>query len=207
MSPGEPHPAAHPRDDNSPRRRSAQRRATARRSRPRRTGIFKHPFLLAIVGASAVVLGALVPITPSILHAIQGSCHQKLEITAPASGEEVAGPRGAIIKGKACNLHQDTGWLFDYDHSDHTYYEDYDQVPGPLVTRNGNWAFSDQPMGNEGDDRETYTVTLIQASAACSRILQALKPDQDDTVRLTRLPSSCRVADTTDVIVSWPSEK
>src|SRR5438132_288649 len=66
------------------------------------------------------------PAASSVRNRASG-CTVKLRITSPADGIKISGAEGVLIEGKACNLANDDGWLFDFDYHDHYYHEDYSQ--------------------------------------------------------------------------------
>ena len=98
-----------------------------------------------------------------------------------------------------------TGWLFDYDPDDGYYYLDYStSSPSPVAVSNGSWAYYDTPIGNEGDQNQTYQITAVLASDACTNVLENATPDSAGDVRFMTFPSGCQVEDSVGVLVSYP---
>lgn len=131
------------------------------------------------------------------------ACTRKLRITSPADGMKVSGVQGVLIKGQACGLVNDDGWLFDFDYHDHYYHEDYSQSPGPIILGDGSWSFQDQPVGSKGDRHVPYSVTLVLANQQCNAALLAARPVGGD-YRFRMFPHGCQVADSRNVYVTWP---
>jgi hypothetical protein len=98
-----------------------------------------------------------------------------------------------------------TGWLFDYDPNDGYYYLDYStNSPSPVAIADGNWAYYDTPIGNKGDRNQTYGITVVLATGACTKALEKSKPDSAGDFRFKTFPSGCQVVDTVDVVVNYP---
>ncbi|MCM2417736.1 hypothetical protein [Streptomyces sp. RKAG293] len=125
-----------------------------------------------------------------------------MRIVSPVSGSQVDGARGVRIEGDACGLSNESAWLFDYDYGSKSYYEDYGDSPGPIVSRNGKWTFINSPIGNKGDDRVKYTLTLVLASPDCNGKLRAIKPDGTE-YSISEMPPGCVIAQGVDVYVTY----
>lgn len=135
------------------------------------------------------------------------SCIRKLRILSPSDGAIIAnGVHGVLIKGTACNLGNDSGWLFDHDSQDGYYYDDYNgNTPIAVVSSsiNGSWYFDDSPIGDPGDNHKLYTITLVLASPACNKALLA-EPTIEGDYKLSAFPGDCRVSASLNVYVSYP---
>jgi hypothetical protein len=129
-------------------------------------------------------------------------CPKKLSLKSPASGAQVSGKKGVIIKGVACSLDKDTGWIFELDTTDHYYYEAYDDDPGPLILNDGGWVYPDSPIGDKGDRKKRITITLVLASPSCQSALLDQKPS-NGAYKFREFPKACRVVDSVDVFVTW----
>jgi hypothetical protein len=114
-----------------------------------------------------------------------------------------SGSKGVIISGQAVGLNGESGWLFDYDPGDHTYYEDYQSSRGPIVTINGSWSFTSDTIGNSGGKSKHFLITIVRASSACNSALLAAPPDNEGTYKFTSFPSGCQIDDQVDVVVTW----
>jgi hypothetical protein len=134
------------------------------------------------------------------------SCLVNLRITAPAEDTIVSnGASGLVIKGTACGLGSDSGWLFDFDPDDGYYYDDYaGSTPTPAVqsSLSGSWQFPDSPIGNPGDKDKHYTITLVLASQACDKLLRS-EQQIDGDYKLRTFPAGCKVVEKIDVYVTY----
>jgi hypothetical protein len=159
------------------------------------------------VGAIIAALGAIIAalITTQPWHH-DNPCTTNLIIISPKGGRSVAnGAQGIKITGTACGMSGKTGWLFDYDPNDQYFYLDYSTtLPSPVTVNNGNWAYYDMPIGNKGDQNQTYSITVVLASVACTNELEKAKPDSAGDFRFKTFPSGCQVEDTADVVVTYP---
>lgn len=131
------------------------------------------------------------------------ACTTKLRIRSPAEGTKISGSEGVLIKGYACDLVNDDGWLFDFDYHDKYYHEDYSQSPGPIILSDGSWSFLDQPVGSKGDRHVPYSVTLVLADQQCNAALLAATPVGGD-YRFRKFPPGCRIVGSRNVYVTWP---
>lgn len=129
------------------------------------------------------------------------ACKKKMRITRPLDQAKVSGPDGVLVRGEACDLNGEHGWLFDYDPEDQYY---YGTNPGPIVQRNGKWSYHDEPIGDPGDNNKVYTLTLVKASKTCNYKLGRIKRDRDGNVKVKAFPSSCEIVDERDILVSHP---
>lgn len=123
-----------------------------------------------------------------------------LRITYPPSGKQVNGRKGVLVKGTASGLASgESGWLFDSNPNYSYFSEDYNPDAGqiPVVTGNYPWSFLDMPIGNPGDKGTTYTLVIVRASSACSKVLAK-------HAGFRRLPPGCHIDDATDIIVTYP---
>lgn len=164
----------------------------------------RNQLLLATIPVLGAIAVALIYVKP---WSFVNPCSVNITITSPSDGQVVAnGNKGVNVIGKACSMTGRTGWLFDYDPNDGYYYLDYQtSSPTPVAVNNGGWAFSDQPIGNSGDQHVTYGITAVLANATCTHQLQTLKPDSNGDFRLKTFPSGCQVDDTVQVFVTWPT--
>lgn len=113
------------------------------------------------------------------------------------------GSKGVLVKGTASGLTSgESGWLFDSNPNLSYFSEDYNPTAGqiPVVAGNYNWSFLDVPIGVPGDKGRTYTLVIVKASPACSKILA-------QRTGFTRLPSGCHIAAETEIIVNYPKPK
>jgi hypothetical protein len=134
------------------------------------------------------------------------TCLKKLQITSPHEGTYIANGQedNILISGTACDLGTSSGWLFDYDPEDGYYYSDYSGgKPSPVVrpSQAGVWYFNDSPIGAPGDNHKMYTITLVLASPACDKALQAM-PEIGGDYKIRGLPLGCYPAAAIDVYVS-----
>lgn len=179
----------------------------------------------AIVAGCATVLAAIVAGLLTLLNTVVGApkgspsssgspsspatsatvsrCTARLRIISPAEGTRISGSAGVLIKGQACGLSNEDGWLFDFDYNDHYYHEDYSQNPGPIAARNGNWSFLDQPVGSKGDKGIPYSITLVLANQQCNATLASIKSVEGD-LRVAKFPIGCQIVDNRNVYVTWP---
>jgi hypothetical protein len=136
----------------------------------------------------------------------RASCPVSLIITAPTEDTIVSnGASGVVIKGTACGLGSDSGWLFDFDPDDGYYYDDYaGSTPTPTVqsSLSGSWQFPDSPIGNPGDKDKRYTITLVLASQACDKLLRSERQIDGD-YKLRNFPAGCRLVKKVDVYVTY----
>src|SRR6185295_3154159 len=117
--------------------RQMMTRSRSSSDQPKRQGTVA----VAVIGALATLLAAIIGAW-ALLKTSGGdagsmpspTCTNKLTITEPSNGQEVRGRNGVVVKGTACDLAGDTGWLFDYDPEDGYHY----RVDTP-ITGNGNW--------------------------------------------------------------------
>ena len=126
-----------------------------------------------------------------------------LRITYPTPGSIVLGSKGVMVKGTASGLKAgESGWLFDSNSSLTDFNEDYNPEVGqePVVAGNYRWSFLDVPIGVPGDNGQTYTLVIVRASPACSKIL-------GQRTEFTRLPTGCHIDDETEIIVNYPKPK
>jgi len=126
-------------------------------------------------------------------------CEHHLRITSPENGQHIKGREGVTIKGTACELAGQSGWLFDSDPEDGGYY----LVDGAPIASNGSWARSDSPLGDSSDVSKGYTIVLVLANQACVQKLAGVKPNADGDIVLTALPADCLIGDQVDVVVTW----
>jgi hypothetical protein len=137
----------------------------------------------------------------------QPGCAKKLAITSPIQGAFIAdGDSGVVIRGQACDLSSESGWLFELDSQDGYYYDDYNtDKPTPVVPEgfNGSWSFDDSPIGDSGDSRKLYTLTLVLASPTCDKALRAI-PSIDGDYKMRAFPAICKVESSVEVYVSSP---
>lgn len=159
------------------------------------SGAREHPLLIAFVTG---ILGLLGGGTAGVVvqHYLD-SCRNAIQITSPTDGTHTNGS-SVDVTGTACGLSSgETGWLFDYDPANQTYTEDYNLDVGrrPVAIDDGEWAFTDQDVGDPGDQDKTYSLVIVRASPACAKML-----NQTDTIKV--FPSGCTISDTRDVIVS-----
>jgi hypothetical protein len=62
------------------------------------------------------------------------ACKDKLRISKPRDETRVSGPKGVFVKGEACGLKNEFGWLFDYDPEDGFF---YGTNPRPIASSDG----------------------------------------------------------------------
>lgn len=111
-----------------------------------------------------------------------------------------------VIKGTACGLGRDSGWLFDFDSEDGYYYDDFGgSTPTPVVqaSQTGSWEFPDSPIGDPSDQDKRYTITLVLASPACDKYLRSA-PQIDGDYKLRAFPAGCSIVQKVDVYVTYP---
>ncbi len=135
-------------------------------------------------GQPVVSTPASSPVVPTPVVTTPPPCGgKKIQITSPKDETAVTGRKGVLVKFAACNLDKGfTGWLFDYDPEDQTYYM---SEPEP-VTGNGTFAVTDAPIGDPGDDRKVYKLAVVLADPACTTLLRQLQPDANDNYPLTK---------------------
>jgi hypothetical protein len=160
----------------------------------KRSGVRTTAALATVAAAGAVLI-------PVVLNEGQ-SAECKLRITAPTSGTKITNRHGTFLRGTACS--NDLVWIFDYDGGDGRYYwvnRKPVDVLGEQWSQNDEWIGSkDHPVGRR------YTIVATRVSRACSRALEAVRPDpMHNDVRFPHHPEGCRPrksdADTQSVIV------
>jgi hypothetical protein len=165
----------------------------------------RNQLLITIIPALAAVIVALLYTKPWHHN---NSCSTNLTITSPSGGQAVDGAQGIEVTGTSCGMNGSTGWLFDYDLNDEHYYMDYPVNSPynavPIIVSNGSWAYNDAPIGSPGDVNQTYGITAVLASPACTKELESAKPDSSGDIRLTNFPPGCKIETTVDVDVTYP---
>jgi hypothetical protein len=132
-------------------------------------------------------------------------CTNNFTITSPINGQlEVSGKNEHIIvKGTACDMSGNTGWLFWRD-TDGTYYlEFYNTPPVPTISGDGGWADTITDLGNPGDNDQEYGIAVVLASPTCTSELERAKPDANGDIAFRTLPSGCQIEDNVDVIATY----
>jgi hypothetical protein len=136
------------------------------------------------------------------------ACTSKLSLTGPSEDTSfTSGNNKALpITGTACDLGSDSGWLFDYDPDDHYYYDDYNgntPVAAVPASHSGGWEYPDGDIGDSGDQRKLYTITLVLATPSCAkRLLTA--PPVDGDYKWKAFPRGCKAIGKRDVYVTNP---
>lgn len=151
----------------------------------------------------AYVFGLLPGRDPSDDDGPGPSCEQPtLSITAPNDGELIRGREGVKLTGDACRLGENTGWIFDFDPAQNTYFASHHGSPAPTITDDGQWRFNDTPVGDPGDTDKEYQIVVVLASPACSSALAALPLDDGDLFA-EALPATCFIADEVTIVVTY----
>lgn len=151
-----------------------------------------------VVSTAAPAEATNSPSPPTVSPSPSPACDRPLYISRPAAGTAVDGGDGVSLDGTACNLDRRVGWLFELDTEDHYYYL---AGEAPIVTSDGAWSYVDAPIGDPGDNRKRYTLTLILADPVCNAAL-AGAPLIDGDRKLKTFPPTCLVSQTVDVYVS-----
>jgi hypothetical protein len=159
----------------------------------------------ATAGTPSAASGAIAtdPASPAA-----GTCTSMLSLTGPSEDSSfTSGKNKALpITGIACDLGNDTGWLFDYDSDDHYYYDDYNgnsPVAAVPASHSGGWEYPDGGIGDSGDQRKPYTITLVLATPSCAKQLLTTSPIDGD-YKWKAFPRGCTVAGKRDVYVTYP---
>jgi hypothetical protein len=174
------------------------------------------PLPTATATASATVIGSSTPLpAPSRAPTFTAppspaasACSRQLSLTGPSEGSSFTSgnEKTLFITGTACDLADDTGWLFDYDSADHYYYDDYpDTTPSAAVptSQSGIWTYPDAAIGDSGDQRKLYVITLVLATPSCARTLRTTAAIDGDYKWMT-LPTGCKVVGSRDIYVTYP---
>lgn len=172
----------------------------------------RRSYLLAIIAGVFAIIAALAGSLVTTHHpwpwsSRNSTCRSNLTIRSPRGGSSINGSRGVKVKGVACDMSGQTGWLFDYDLEDHYYYMDFpvdSTAPSPVVVGNGTWAYMDQPIGNPGDKNQTYGIAIVDASKSCSYKLQSAQSDSAGDVKFKSFPAGCQIDDVTNIFVTYP---
>lgn len=154
---------------------------------------------------SLTSVGSLTPDTPAGTTA----CGKHLRIVAPQQNFRITdGNAGATVQVEACDLNDDTGWIFDFDpEGDQAYFLDGTPPFAPIAPGDGSWHLVDQGIGTVGEVNTPHIIYLAEASPQCAKALRTAKPDKDGDVSFKTLPSGCSVVDSVDVtVVAYPSE-
>jgi hypothetical protein len=132
-------------------------------------------------------------------------CVNNLTVTSPSNGQSESSGKNEhiVVKGTACDMSGETGWLFWRD-TDGTYYlEFYNNPPVPTITGNGGWADTITDLGNPGDNDQEYGIDVVLASPTCTSELERAKPDSNGDIKFLTLPSGCQIEDNVDVIATY----
>jgi hypothetical protein len=133
-------------------------------------------------------------------------CPRPVTLTEPQNGTEIDGLAGVPVKGRVCGLRSgESVWIFDYDAYDQNFYLVYDQNSGPRPVANRNdveFVLVDQPIGDPGDKRKTYTIKAVVASAECEKKITRTPPDAEGNYVFHPLPDGCAVADERQILES-----
>lgn len=121
-------------------------------------------------------------------------------VHAPLNGAEISGAEGVTIEGSAGDLGDSTIWIFDFALNADGRRVFYRANDLPLEVTEGNWSFTDRPIGNGSSDiGEVFKIAIVEASADCTKILKNAKPNQDGDVVFPSLPAGCRQIDQREV--------
>jgi hypothetical protein len=140
--------------------------------------------IAAVVGAAAALLTETHPFGGGESAQPDGC---RFRLTAPRNGATVANRSRRFIAGTACR--DDYVWIFDYPSGAQLYYR---KNHVPLAVIGERWSYEDEHIGALNDPvGTTYRIVAIRVGHACSRALQAIRPDEGGRVRLARLPAGC----------------
>jgi hypothetical protein len=158
--------------------------------------------ITAIITAVGGIVVALIDTHP--WHDVT-ACSSNLTITSPSNGQPESSGRNEriAVKGTACDMNGKTGWVFWRD-TDGTYYlEFYNYPPVPIITANGGWTDTITDLGNPGDNDQDYGIAVVLASPTCTSELERAKPDRNDDIKYTSMPSGCQIEDNIDVVATY----
>jgi hypothetical protein len=148
--------------------------------------------IATVVGAAAALLTATHPFgggedPPATFTASAQPDGCRFRLTAPKNRARVTDRSGMSIAGTACK--DDYVWIFDYPSGAERYYR---KNHAPLAVIGGEWSYEDEHIGALDDPvGTTYRIVAIRVGRACSRVLEAIHPDEEGRVRLMRLPGGC----------------
>jgi hypothetical protein len=158
------------------------------------------PIIAAIIAVIGTTAAALITRPPH-----SNPCANNITITSPSAGQSETGGKNEdiLVKGTACNMADNTGWLVWRD-TDGTYYlEYYNNPPQPTITGNGSWSWTVKDLGNPGDKDQQYEITVVLASPACTNDLEKARPDSEKNISFKVLPSGCQADNSVDVNFSY----
>jgi hypothetical protein len=148
--------------------------------------------VIAVIGTTAAALISRPP------H--NNPCANNITITSPSAGQSEADGKNEniLVKGTACDMADNTGWLVWRD-TDGTYYLEFNNNPPvPIIAGNGGWSWTINDLGNPGDKDQQYEITAVLASPACTNYLEKARPSGGN-IAFKVLPSGCQADDNVDV--------
>jgi hypothetical protein len=100
--------------------------------------------------------------------------------TVLADSYHVDTEEGATFSGTACLEPGEYIMAFDYDPDEELFYLDTDEFNNTaIIIRNGNWSWTNQPLGNAGDVSEPQIVHFVRADSTCSMWVNSLEPNDN----------------------------
>jgi hypothetical protein len=159
----------------------------------------KGPVLVAIIAAATAIVVALIglPVTQQWIK--KHTCDENFAFTVPSSGQLINGDTGLVVTGTTCDPDDASGWIFEYDPEDKTYYSVSERrVEGK------EWGVSDGPVGDPGDNRKNYRIVIVEGGDDCDRALITAVDGNDGwtSFKAPAIPVGCRIGPGRDIVVS-----